>query len=173
MRRLASLLDLNLRFESTPGAFTRFTLTIPGSRGASPADDTRLAQEQKAAAFSVLVVDDEEEVRESMQLLLEGLGHQVALASCTDSALALSAEEKPDLALVDFRLRGGESGLDTIRELRRHFPGLPGILVSGETAPGRLQEAAAAGVALLSKPVLPEQLEEAILAVGGVPRPVH
>jgi signal transduction histidine kinase/CheY-like chemotaxis protein len=173
VRRLASLLDLSLRFESTPGAFTRFTLTVPQSRGVSSADDTRLAREREATALSVLVVDDEEEVRESMHLLLEELGHQVSLAGCTDSALALATEDKPDLALVDFRLRGGESGLDTIRELRRQFPGLPGILVSGETAPGRLQEAAAAGVVLLSKPVLPEQLEEAILAVGGVARPAH
>ena len=75
----------------------------------------------------VLVVDDEFAVRKSMTILLESLGHKVSGADGTEAALdiARTSNPKPDVALIDYRLRGQDSGLVTIDRLRELDPALP------------------------------------------------
>ena len=116
----------------------------------------------------MLVVDDESQVREGMKVLLELLDCEVQLASGLEDAVALAGVGKPDLALVDFRLRGEESGLDTIDRLRELHPALPAIIVSGDTAPDRLQQARDAGIQVLSKPVLAAPLQAAMASACGL-----
>jgi len=69
---------------------------------------------------------------------------------------------RPDIVLVDFRLHEGDDGITAVNSLRALMPGLPALLVSGDTAPERLREAHEAGLTLLHKPVLAEQLLAAI-----------
>ena len=57
-----------------------------------------------------------------------------------------------------------DSGLITIDRLRHIYPGLPAIIISGDTAPDRLAEARSAGIQVLSKPVLVDPLKSAISA---------
>ena len=65
-----------------------------------------------------------------------------------------ACEVRPSLILCDYRLREGESGIAVIERLRTEFnEEIPGVLVSGDTAPDRLKEAQASGFALLHKPV--------------------
>ena len=71
--------------------------------------------------------------------------------------------DRPDVVLADFRLRGEDNGLTAVSRLREASPGLPALLVSGDTAPARLREADAAGLRLLHKPV----------AVGLLVRAIH
>ena len=109
------------------------------------------------------VVDDEPAVRDGMRKLLEELGCSVATADGTEQAMELATQNKPDVALVDFRLRGADNGLQTISGLRRLYPGLPAILISGDIAKERIQAAATAGVELLAKPVSVNVLQQAIV----------
>lgn len=162
--RLVRLLDLDMQFESTLGSGTEFRLRLPGSEAVPQVKDQPTPRGTLLRDLSVLVVDDETAVREGMQVLLEAMGCKVITADSTDSALAVAGGERPDLALVDFRLRGDDSGLITIERLRQVHAGLPAIIISGDTAPGRLREAQAAGVSLLSKPVQVGPLREAIAA---------
>ena len=55
----------------------------------------------------------------------------------TREGLLKSMGQQPDLLLTDFRLRGGEDGISAVRSLRSAFPGLPALIVSGDTAPER------------------------------------
>ena len=110
----------------------------------------------------MLVVDDESAVREGMKVLLEMFGCKVSITDSTESALSSARLDKPDLALVDLRLRGDDNGFITIHRLRQLYPGLKAIIISGDTAPDRLQQARAAGIRVLSKPVLGEPLRQAI-----------
>jgi CheY-like chemotaxis protein len=110
----------------------------------------------------ILVVDDEPAVIESTVALLEVLGCLVDSADSTESAVAKARLQQPDIVLVDFRLRELDSGLDTIGRLQELYPGLPVILISGDTAPDRLQQASKAGIPLLSKPAVKDELCAAI-----------
>jgi signal transduction histidine kinase len=161
VQRLSQLLELNMAMESEPGWGTRFTLSVPADAiQQSMQEDQR--QLNSLEELRVLVVDDESQVRDGMKVLLEVMGCQVQIASNTSDAVSLATTEKPDLALVDFRLRDHDTGLNTIDRLRHLYPGLPAIIISGDTAPDRLQQAKAAGVPILSKPVLVDPLKQAI-----------
>jgi two-component system response regulator RegA len=99
----------------------------------------------------VLVVEDDEHLRERLGHALRDRGHDVVTASTTAAAKEL-ASEGIDAAVVDFRL-GSESGLDLSRALRVISPGARVVIVSGEMTRELARLAAAAGaVASLSKP---------------------
>lgn len=162
--RLVDLLDLHLALRSVPGQGSSFTLNVTA---ADPAD-IQPGQSPRTGSslppIRVLVIDDEEPVRVAMQALLSAHGCQVLVAGSTREGLLKSMGLPPDLLLTDFRLRGGEDGISAVRSLRSAFPGLPALIVSGDTAPERLREAHEAGLTLLHKPVSEEQLISAMQA---------
>ena len=82
--------------------------------------------------------------------------------SSTDEAVQAARGRKPDILLVDFRLRDDDTGLATVRAVRERYPGMPAIMISGDTAPDRIREANDAGLELLHKPVVVEDLKRAI-----------
>jgi CheY-like chemotaxis protein len=110
----------------------------------------------------VLVVDDEGHVRRGMQTLLEGMGCRATLVDGTPNAVEAARADRPDIVVADFRLRGDDNGIATVRSVRALYPELPAILLSGDTAPDRLREALAAGIPLLHKPVAVADLASAI-----------
>jgi DNA-binding NtrC family response regulator len=89
---------------------------------------------------SILVVDDEAEIREGLEALLASENFEVALAETAESGLR-KLEEKPfDLMLLDVSLPDG-NGIDVLREIRRRDPHLAVILI---TAFGSIEMARAA-----------------------------
>ena len=83
-----------------------------------------------------------------------------------EAALAQAAGQgRPFEALVcDYRLAGGADGLDAGRRLQRRFgPALPLLLITGETAPERLQRVRDSKVAVLFKPVIAGALMRALV----------
>ena len=160
VRRLAELLQLNLRMQSAPGEGTRFTLELPLATVVAVPAAATTQPAPSLQGLRVLVIDDEEAVREGMQTLLEGLGCQVQCA--IDSETALAMQPPPDVVLADLRLRGNDDGLQAVQRLRQSWPGLAALLVSGDTAPEQLRQAHAAGLRLLHKPVVVEALVRAI-----------
>ncbi len=89
---------------------------------------------------SILVVDDESEIREGLELLLKTEGYSVSSAETGQSGL-LRLEERPfDLLLLDVSLPD-RNGIDMLKEIRRHDPTLPIVLI---TAYGSIEMARAA-----------------------------
>jgi DNA-binding NtrC family response regulator len=86
---------------------------------------------------SVLIIDDEAEIRESLQTLLELEGYDVAAAASGDEGLALLADRAFDLALLDLALPD-RNGIDLIPELRALDPLLSIIMI---TAYGTVEDA--------------------------------
>lgn len=164
VRRLAALLGVSLRLRSMQGHGTTMTLSLAG---AAPQVKTTHGARPMAVlrGLAVLVVDDESVVRESMRLLLSELGCSVHLAEGTRKAIKLARGHRVDVVLSDFRLRGNDSGLVTIKAIRRIHPASVGVLITGDTAPGRLRDAEDAGVPLLHKPVTLNQLLTALAPV--------
>lgn len=89
---------------------------------------------------SILVVDDESEIREGLELLLKSEGYGVASAETGESGLAKLEEHPFDLLLLDVSLPD-RNGLDMLKEIRRRDPGLSIVLI---TAYGSIDMARAA-----------------------------
>lgn len=163
VRRLADLMQLQLVLRSAPGQGTQVSLLLPEAAWpvlppAAPAPDLATP----LAGRRLLVVDDEEQVRRGMQAVLGGLGCQVIAVADADEACAAATGLRPDAVLADLRLRGAADGIAAVARLRAMHPGLPALLISGDTAPERLREASAAGLRLLHKPVPLELLVQAL-----------
>ena len=163
--RLVELLQINLRLHSAVGIGSSFELDLPMASVPAPApiELTPLSLAPLPPGLRLLVVDDEESIRLGMSTLLEEMGFRVVLASSTQSALTAVQGFTPDIVLADFRLQGEDNGMRTIEALRQQWPVLPAVLISGDTAPDRLQKAHAAGITLIHKPVQVGALRKAIL----------
>jgi CheY-like chemotaxis protein len=83
----------------------------------------------------ILVIDDDPAVRMTIKLVLERDGHAVELA--TDGLAGMKAIKAGgiDLLIVDIFMPGMD-GIETIREVHRHQPDLPAIVISGTSLEG-------------------------------------
>ena len=100
--------------------------------------------------LDILLVEDSRDVGEAVKTLLELCGaHVDGPAVNTAEAEGLLAAHRPDVALVDFHLRGGEHSYGLITRLREQ--GVPVIVLSGSFEISPLPELK--GTTLLEKPV--------------------
>jgi signal transduction histidine kinase/CheY-like chemotaxis protein len=160
VQRLCELLNIELTMHSELGVGTQFELRL--AKGHARVKVEHVPATALRPGICILVIDDEAEIRLSMNMLMSSLGAEMMLASNIEEALHLSTIKRPDIVLADLRLRGEETGIKAIRALRELHPDLPAVLVSGDTAADRLQEAQAEGLILLHKPVPLELLSQAI-----------
>jgi two-component system response regulator RegA len=81
-------------------------------------------------AQSLLIVEDDEALRERLARALTKRGFEVRAAASADEALRLAKADPPELALVDLRI-GAENGLDLIPALRALDPGTRIVVLTG------------------------------------------
>lgn len=83
-------------------------------------------------AHDILVVDDEDDIRLLIRGILEDEGHTTREAASSDQALAELANRQPSLIVLDVWLQGSKlDGLQLLEELRRRFPVMPVLMISG------------------------------------------
>jgi DNA-binding NtrC family response regulator len=114
----------------------------------------------------VLVVDDDESVRQLVQEVLEDAGYRVAAAARVSEALAYLDDPELDGVVSDIRMPD-ESGVDLLAAARERRPGLPVVLMTGAAAEAERARAAAQGVPVLEKPFTFAELEAAVAAALG------
>jgi len=117
--------------------------------------------------ITVLVADDEEGIRMLFKETLTEAGYEVLLASNGREALDLLNSHAVDLMVTDL-VMPGQDGIDTIRAVRRQYPTVKTIAMSGAFGGHFLKTAELLGAhATLSKPVLPERLISMVAEVCG------
>ena len=159
VRRICALMNINVELVSSLGQGTRFILTIPCVEDEClQSAPIALQEPEKLRQLSVLVVDDEADIRQGMRLLLDELGCTVALAAGVKQAVACATQQKFDVIISDFRLRNMETGVDAIQKVRALQPNIYPLLISGDTDSARLAQAHSTGIALLHKPVAVNEL---------------
>lgn len=178
VRRTARLLGHALAMRSEDGRGTVFTVTVPlanADQAGVPDAATLPAHphvEGDGASLHgqlALLVDDDAQNLAGLTMLFESWGCRVIAATSGnalfDSVLPLA--ERPALIVSDYRLRDHETGIHVIERLREEYndPELPALLVSGDTDPARLAEAAARGIPLLHKPVSVPALRERVASL--------
>jgi signal transduction histidine kinase len=172
VQRLAELLDLHVRLRSRVHRGTVFSFLLPLVPTQLVIEHRREPPPMDVSGMRVLVIDDEPAILSGIRYLLKSWGCDVAIAE--DRTQALEAVNEwpvpPDIVISDLRLRDGESGLDVLAALDHYYTGkidrpFARLLITGETRSDRLREIMAAKIPVLYKPVSPEQLREAIMAV--------
>jgi DNA-binding NtrC family response regulator len=110
----------------------------------------------------VLVVDDEKNMRRSLQTLLSDDGYEVRVAESAEEALGLLAGGDFFMVITDARL-GGMSGYEFLAKAHGRWPDLPVLMLTAYATPKLAVEAIKAGaIDYLSKPFAPEELLHAV-----------
>jgi len=165
--RLCGLLGHDLSFDSTVGEGSTFSIRVAKAGSAPVKLNSRVSSLEGGTTskeLKILVVDDETSILNAMERLIAGWGYQPAIASSQASALDIIGRGfNPDFAICDFRLQNNVTGVDVLKLINTRLGRkLPALLVTGDTAPERIQEAHASGYALLHKPIKPAKLRTAI-----------
>ncbi len=123
----------------------------------------------KGGGETILVIEDDENVREMACGMLERLGYQVTAAvDAADARPKLAQEDDFDLVLSDVVLPGGVSGPEFADEVRRDYPNLPIIFMSGYPAEAAMRNGfVGSDRVLLNKPFNMAQLAQALNAALG------
>ena len=170
VKRLAAVLAHRLEVVSAPGRGTLFRVGVQLGQLDGLDEETAAADTLPMSVDEpqmVLVVDDEEPIREGLRLLLQEWGYQVMTAGdAAQAERAVSAMEgRVDLILSDLHLGPGPGGHEVVASLRRLCGReVPALLVTGDTAGDALREVAAGSDPVLFKPVQPRHLFEAMRA---------
>jgi signal transduction histidine kinase/CheY-like chemotaxis protein len=184
--RLARLQGTAISLASEPGRGSVFAIDLPLAPAPSadqPADPNRPPAGHAAgptlAGKLVAVVDDDAMILDAVSALLVQWGCVAVAAANGDEArekLATALAEHgriPDLLICDYRLRSGQNGAGVVQALREEFNiDIPAVLVTGDTAPERLQEIQASGLPVLHKPLNAGELRAALMRLlAGQPGP--
>ena len=87
------------------------------------------------AKVAILVLEDEDEVREAISETLSNAGFRVETAVNGWEAIALAEEHRFDMVVADINLPGGLTGLQTARHVRVRHPSLKCLFISGWVDP--------------------------------------
>jgi signal transduction histidine kinase/ActR/RegA family two-component response regulator len=166
-----------LAIASEPGRGTTVTIWLPQDDALSPGP--RAAARDPApvagAGRRILVVDDDESIREGLISSFQDLGFITFGAEDADCALAhLDGDAEIDGLVTDFSMPG-MNGLDLIHEIHARKPGLPAILLTGHMGDVAIQGVGGSAIepfALLYKPIAPARVVEqlATAMASGAPR---
>jgi PAS domain S-box-containing protein len=168
-RRLAEMHGGTLEGASEgPGRGSTFTLALPLGEAAGSGEAPADAPAAGLPPLSVLVVDDNEDAGATLQMLLEVLGMRAKVAADGVTALALFAQDPPDVVLLDIGMPGMD-GYQVARALRERHPGWRGALVAltgwGQEEDKRRTQEAGFGHHLV-KPVDMQVLQGLLARVG-------
>ena len=169
VRRSATMLGHRIGVSSTPGRGSCFWVELPrvATQSGAPRDVAPAAPlPSRLAGRRVLLIDDEDTVRDAIRDRLQAWGAQVQAFADIDSLqrwLDGGPGAPPELMLSDYRLRQGD-GLLAIEMVRQRFGAVPSVLVTGDSAPRDLARLHAAGVRVLHKPFRTEALLDVLAA---------
>jgi CheY-like chemotaxis protein len=140
------------RIRSSPGEGTSVSIVLPQSHQPAPdrTDSAPAPEPAEPVRASILVVDDEPEVRRVLAETLSELGHEVSAAADGEEALALLEGRRFDLLLLDFAMPG-LNGAQVAEAARRLRPDQKLAFVTGYADTAAIQ-AAAGDAPILRKP---------------------
>lgn len=114
----------------------------------------------------VLLVDDDEMIRNSMRLFFDAKGCQYRSRESAEGALEELASESYDLIVSDYKLPGMD-GLRFFESIRASHPSAAKMLITAYGSPGLFSRAEQMGVAeCIEKPLTPEKVETCLARIG-------
>jgi two-component system, cell cycle sensor histidine kinase and response regulator CckA len=152
----------HIDIRTAPGEGTTFRVHFPASRDSADATPGRASGAAWRGRGTLLVVEDEEGVREVVSRMAERLGFEVIAAEDGIAALEQVESHHGEFAAVLLDLSMPRmDGHETLQQLRERRPDLPVVLMSGyseQEVATKLVADAGSSVAFLQKPFLPDDL---------------
>jgi two-component system CheB/CheR fusion protein len=178
VQRLGELLRHQVRVRSWPGRGSVFSVDVPITQLSNqPGPALATAPPiipSSSFTGTILVIEDDPDIRQLLQTFLTGEGHHVLAAadSATALSLATAAVVRPDLILTDYNLPGEMDGVALIGVLRAQCKSeLPAIIITGDIGGAALRDIATHGCMQLNKPMKLSALTSAIQTLLAQPAP--
>jgi signal transduction histidine kinase/CheY-like chemotaxis protein len=171
-RRLAVLIGAKLSLKSLMGKGSVFALKIPMmsddavlKHQALKVKATPVAKIMNLEQAVVLVIDDNETVLNAMSTLLEGWGCEILTASSIAETIEIATSYKGQINAIvaDYRLRENTTGVEAMTAFSEQVDyQFAKVIITGDTAPDRMQEIVAHGIPVLHKPIKSAHLKTAL-----------
>jgi two-component system CheB/CheR fusion protein len=173
VQRLADLLGHRVRVASRHGKGSVFAIEAdivsvaepPGVAGDRPGQNAVSARHTSRRSGTILIVEDDPEVRDLLEIFVRDEGHRPLMAQDGPTALEmlLSGGVEPDLVLADYDLPKGMSGLQLATRTRETFGlAIPIVILTGDISFATFREVTEKNCILLSKPVKLDELSKII-----------
>jgi signal transduction histidine kinase/DNA-binding LytR/AlgR family response regulator len=172
VRSLTKLMRGDITFDSREGVGSCFAVALPLQETGAATDDPAPSRLLATAAGSILVVEDSAFNRRLLEESLTARGHRVTVAEDGRQALQMTQEQRFAMILLDIRMPGID-GREVARQIRRRERKLsetpvPIIAITADADAAIRESCLNAGInTVLTKPVIPEQLDRAIATHGG------
>jgi PAS domain S-box-containing protein len=157
---LATVLEIveqsggNIVCQSEPGRGTTFSICLPCVEASLASGTEQVTASTPTGSETVLVVEDENLVRELAATILDGLGYTVLTAASAGEALSVAREHQGEirLLLTDV-VMPGMSGVELARQVTSQYPGIRAAFMSGHVPGSRSRsEPTGPDEVLISKP---------------------
>jgi PAS domain S-box-containing protein len=119
----------SIKVVSEPGNGTTFSIDLPAATAETPSDDLA-ARTTETSRLRILVVDDEQSVRETLAEMLMAVNHQVELAGSGQEAVEKMRTGDFDFVFSDLAMPEMD-GWETARLIRKDWPNVRIVLVTG------------------------------------------
>ena len=173
VQRLGRMLGHPVHVRSRPGKGSTFSIDVALARdsqssrsgSARPSVVKSLPTEDGCNSASILVVEDDTDVRELLVLLLTNEGHRVIAAGDGVGALALldGGPVRPNLVIADYNLPNGIDGLELVTRIREKAHGdIPAVILTGDITTATMRRVAGRDCIQLNKPMNPKELIQVI-----------
>lgn len=158
VRRQCQLMGVQPGIRSELGQGTEVWVDLPAVSAPLPDAPVRapnlVAETQAMAGLTVLLIDDEPDVRHALSELMQAVGWvPLQAADLSEAHQQLTCRHDINAMVVDYRLGKGQTGPWLLQQLKAAGLSRPTVVLTGDTAPERLQELASLQVPVLHKPV--------------------
>lgn len=122
-----------INVQSRKGEGTEFSLYLPADENLKldPVLSSSHKDSNKKGEYSILVMDDEEIIREMLTIALTKMGHNVESSSKGEETIEKFKKGSFDLVILDITIPGGMGGVETIKILKTIDPDIKSIVSSG------------------------------------------
>lgn len=160
---LVETIGSTISVRSVKGRGSVFSFELSEAKQAVTQVAKQIPQAHSFSGKTVLVIDDDDKVRGTMQELISSWNCTCIGSESASDALSQISSVSIDIMLVDYRLSDSLTGLDAIKEIRESLDReVPAIIITGDTAAEKIKEISDAGAPLIHKPVSVDRLKSEI-----------
>ena len=170
VKRLSTLLNIPVDVASDIGKGTLFSLSIAiENYEVMELNNTEIEHSVELSGLFIIILDDEESVRDAIKSLLRIWECEVLSVSSEDELMKTLEQDpypSPDLIISDYRLRDDKIGVDAVRAVRDYFKlDIPALIITGDSSHSLVAEITREHCQLLLKPVNSKTLKSEIAKV--------